>query len=397
MDSINLREFIELTMTATFVPRAISHQILHRLTTEPRKIIILYGQRQVGKTTLVQHLFQQLGGKKVLQLNADLNPHADIFSSRDLDKLRLFTAGYDYLFIDEAQRVPDIGINLKILHDNLPDLRIIATGSSSFELANQINEPLTGRTWTYHLHPFSAQELSGHIGTLDYHNRLEEWMIFGNYPGVFQLENRDDKAAFLSELTQAYLYKDVLELSGIKYSNKLRDLLRLLAFQIGSEVSFNELGKQLGMDTATVQKYVDLLEKTFVIKSFGGFSRNLRKEISKKQKIFFYDLGIRNALIEKFAPMSLREDSGRLWENFLVMERLKLLNNSQKRANQFFWRLQTGAELDYVEEYESEIKGYEFKWGSKTAKVPPAWQETYPHADFAVVNKDNWLQFVLGA
>lgn len=344
----------------------------------------------------MRHLLQQLGDKKVLQLNADLNPHAEIFSSRDLDKLRLFTAGYDYLFIDEAQRVPDIGINLKIIHDNLPELRIIATGSSSFELANQINEPLTGRTWTFHLHPFAAKELSGHIGALDYHNRLEEWMIFGNYPGVFQLESSDDKAAFLSELTQAYLYKDVLELSGIKYSNKLRDLLRLLAFQIGSEVSFNELGKQLGMDTATVQKYVDLLEKTFVIKSFGGFSRNLRKEISKKQKMFFYDLGIRNALIEKFAPMTLRDDSGRLWENFLVMERPKLLNNSQKRANQFFWRLQTGAELDYVEEYESVVKGYEFKWGSKKAKVPQAWQETYPQAEFAVINRDNWLQFVLG-
>jgi len=297
--------------------------------------------------------------------------------------------------IDEAQRIPDIGINLKILHDNFPDLRILVTGSSSLDLANRVHEPLTGRTWTFHLHPFSARELTALTGVFEYHNRLAEWLVFGSYPGVLELENQEDKAAFLSELTQTYLYKDVLELGGIKHSSKLRDLLRLLAFQIGSEVSFNELGRQLGLDTATVQRYIDLLEKAFVVKTIGGFSRNLRKEISKKQKIYFYDLGIRNALIVKFSPLSLREDVEQLWGNFLFMERMKLLNNSAKRANQFFWRLQTGAELDYVEETGSTLTGYEFKWGAKTGKMPAAWPETYPQADFHVVNKDNWLPFVL--
>jgi len=321
---------------ATFIERAIEAQITSRLINEPRKIIILYGQRQVGKTTLVKHIFEKLADKKVLQVNADFNPHVEVFSSRDLDKLCLFVAGFDFLFIDEAQRIPDIGINLKTLHDNFPKLRILVTCSSSLDLANRIHEPLTGRTWTFQLHPFSAQELSAKFTVLDYHSRLEEWLIFGSYPGVLELENRTDKAAFLHELTHAYLYKDVLELSGIRQSGKLHDLLRLLAFQIASEVSYNELGRQLGLDTATVQRYVDLLEKAFVMKTVGGFSRNLRKEISKKQKIFFQDLGVRNALIEKFAPLNLRDDSGGLWENFLFLERSKLLDMNKPLLIVFF-------------------------------------------------------------
>ncbi|MCC6462973.1 MAG: ATP-binding protein [Saprospiraceae bacterium] len=361
----------------------------------PRKIILLYGQRQVGKTTLAKQILGKLEGKKVLQINADFAPQAEVFSSRDPEKLRLFVGGVDYLFIDEAQRIPDIGINLKILHDNFPQLRILVTGSSSLDLANRIHEPLTGRTWTFHLHPFSAGELIAHSSALDYHNRLEEWLLFGAYPGVLEYDNRNDKASFLRELTNAYLYKDILELSGIRQSGKLRDLLRLLAFQIGSEVSFNELGRQLGLDTATVQRYIDLLEKSFVLKTVGGYSRNLRKEISKKQKIYFEDLGVRNAVIEKFAPLQLRDDAGKLWENFLFIERSKMLHNTQQQTNQFFWRLQSGAELDYVEEYGEKLTGYEFKFGKKEAKPPAAWQETYPASGFQTIHRDNWLPFLL--
>lgn len=380
---------------APYIPRIIESQIASYLTGEPRKIILLYGQRQVGKTTLAKHIFENLEGKRVLSINADFNPHADIFSSRDPEKLRLFVVGFDYLFIDEAQRIPDIGINLKILHDHFPALRILATGSSSLDLANRVHEPLTGRTWTFQLHPFSAEELIGQFNTLEYHNRLEEWLRFGSYPGVLELQNVNDKSAFLHELAHAYLYKDVLELSGIRQSAKLRDLLRLLAFQMGSEISYNELGRQLGLDTATVQRYVDLLEKAFVIKIVGGYSRNLRKEISKKHKIYFQDLGVRNALIERFSPQSLRDDGGMLWENFLFMERTKLLDNHQIRVNRFFWRLQTGAELDYVEEHEAKLDGYEFKFNTKTAKAPPSWHDTYPKATFTTINLDNWIPFVL--
>lgn len=381
-------------MDRTYINRSIETRIIERLTDGSNKIVLLYGPRQVGKTTLARHIIQTFPDQKILEINGDFQPHSEMLLSRNPDKIRLYISGYDYLFVDEAQRIPDIGINLKIIHDQFPELRILVTGSSSLDLANRVHEPLTGRTWTFRLHPFSACELISNSSLLTFDNRLHEWLIYGSFPGVLQMENKKDKELFLHELVNAYLFKDVLELSGLRHSRKLYDLLRLLAFQVGSEVSYNECGKSLGLDTATVQKYIDLLEKSFVIKTVGGFSRNLRKEISKKQKIYFLDLGIRNTIIENFNDPDKRNDTGAMWENYLFLERTKFLENSQIRRNQYFWRLHTGAEIDYVEEGEGELIGFEFKYSNKNIKPPKSWTSNYPSASFGNINRDNYISFI---
>ena len=309
--------------------------------------------------------------------------------------MKLLIEGYDLLFIDEAQRIPDVGINLKILHDALPNLKIIATGSSSFELANRTKEALTGRTWTYELFPISVGELRQQQNAFQLQQRLEEFLRFGSYPDTLQFANSTDKVHYLRELSSAYLYKDILEMASIRHADKLRKLLQLLAFQIGSEVSPNELGNALGMSKDTVNTYIDLLEKAFVVFRLSGFSRNLRKEISKMDKIYFYDLGIRNVVIDNFQPLDLRMDVGALWENFLVIERRKRNAYTAQFANTYFWRTYTGAELDYVEEANGQLSGFEFKFSRKLAKAPASWIAIYPGATFTVINQDNFLPFLL--
>ncbi|MEM7514556.1 MAG: ATP-binding protein, partial [Bacteroidota bacterium] len=286
------------------------------------KILMLFGPRQVGKTTLARKILANFEGK-TLEVNADILQYSEVLKSRDIRRLGGLVEGYDLLFIDEAQRIPDIGINLKILFDQFPDLQILVTGSSSLELANQTREALTGRTLTYQLFPVAVQELKQVLTPFDLHQRQEEFLIFGMYPDILQQQNRETKTRYLRELVGAYLYKDILELTNIKHSEKLGDLLRLLAFQIGSQVSLTELGKQLGLAKETVETYLDLLEKSFVIFKLRGFSRNLRKEVSKMNKYYFYDLGVRNTLIENFNLPNYRGDMGQLWENFLMVERLK--------------------------------------------------------------------------
>ncbi|WP_167616587.1 ATP-binding protein [Maribellus sediminis] len=375
------------------IPRAIDIQIINRLENS-EKIVVLYGARQVGKTTLVNSILEKRN-EKILSINADQLKYREVLSSADLNQLRRLVAGYDLLFIDEAQRVPDIGLNLKILHDNLPQLKIIATGSSSFELANKISEPLTGRIWTYSLFPVSILEWSKLLNPFELDEKLSEFLMFGMYPELFRYENELDKMDYLRELVQSFLYKDLLELSQIKNSGKIFDLLRLLAHQIGSTVSYNELGKKLGLSTDTVISYIDLLEKVFVIYRMPGYSKNLRKEITKNKKIYFYDVGVRNAIIEDFTLPEKRQDIGHLWENFIVSERLK--RNAYLRAhfNSFFWRTYTGAELDYVEQGSGKLSGFEIKWGDRMSKVPKSWSENYPEADFQTVNIKNYQDFVL--
>lgn len=374
------------------IRRAIRTNITQRLA-ESNKVVILYGPRQIGKTTLAKDIISDWQGR-VLEISADESRYIDVLSSRDSAKLKLLVSGYDLLFIDEAQRVPDIGINLKILHDQLPDTRTLVTGSSSFDLANSVQEPLTGRAWTYILYPISYLELSGLYNRFELDSQLEERLVYGSYPEIFSIPNQADKEDYLYETGNAYFYKDILELSSIKNS-KIRDLLRMLAYQVGSEVSRSELGTALGMSKDTVGSYIDLLEKSFVVFRLSGFSRNLRKEVSRNDKIYFYDLGIRNMIIDNFKPLNQCNDVGALWENFLIAERMKKLAYTHTHAQTFFWRTYTGAELDYIEEREGSLFGYEFKYGAKSARCPATWSQTYPNSQCELINRINYLDFAV--
>lgn len=359
---------------------------------ESKKIVVLYGARQTGKTTLSDDVLSG-DNQRTLKINADESRYVNILSSRNFRKMELLVGGYDILFIDEAQRIPDIGINLKILHDQLPAMKILVTGSSSFELANKVKEPLTGRTITYTLFPISLSELKHHYNIYDLQNRLEEFMIYGMYPALFQFSPGHRKEKYLRELASAYLYKDILELSSIRNTSVLADLLRLIALQIGNEVSLNELAQNLGMSPETVNAYINLLEKSFIVFRLHGFSRNLRKEISKRDKIYFWDLGIRNTLINNFSPLGMRNDVGHMWENFMIAERLKYLSYSQMYANSYFWRVYTGSEIDYVEEREGRLYAYEIKYKKPKPKAPKTWTENYGN-NYQCITTENFWEFV---
>lgn len=377
-----------------FIERILSQEIRQKLQAQG-KAIILYGPRQVGKTTLVKKLLEGLS-YKTLSINADEQKYIDVLSGRDFSKMKSLISGYELLFIDEAQRIPDIGLNLKILIDNMPELKIIVTGSSSFDLANKISEPLTGRIWNYNLFPISFLELAKNKNPFELKSQLEDRLRYGAYPEIFSIDNEKTKREYLESLSSSYLYKDILELAYLKHSSKIRDLLKLLAFQIGNQVSMNELARMLGMSKATVEHYIDLLGKSFVLFRLSAFSRNLRKEVTKMDKIYFYDLGIRNIIIDNLKPLKDRDDGGKLWENFLVMERLKFLRYTQNLASMYFWRTYTGAELDYVEEQGRELFGYEFKFSNKKTAPPKTWLSAYPKAHFQAVNQENFLEFVVG-
>jgi predicted AAA+ superfamily ATPase len=329
-----------------------------------------------------------------LVVNADELRFVDVLSSRDLRQLRGLTGGYELIFIDEAQRIPEIGINIKLMADNIPDLRIIASGSSSLHLASKTHEPLTGRAWSHTLFPIAFCELANHHNAFELTDMLSERMIYGSYPDIFAMAGREAKQDYLRNLTTSYLYKDVLEISNIRYSSKLRDLLKLLAFQIGQEVSFNELGAQLSMSKDTVASYVDLLEQSYVVFRLGGFSRNLRKEVSKRDKIYFWDVGVRNTIIGNLNPLSERNDAGQLWENLMISERLKWAAYQGLLGSAYFWRTYGGAEVDLVEERGGRLFGFEYKWGSKRTRPPKSFLDAYPEAEFQVITPKNFLAHV---
>lgn len=373
-----------------FLDREIQAAFEARLV-EGRKVLLLFGARQVGKTTLVRRVIQSLP-YRVLEVTGDDAVVSNLLASRDSVRLEGWVSGYEALFLDEAQRVPDVGLALKLLHDLHPDLRIVATGSSALDLASRTREALTGRTWTFHLHPFSFKECLALRNAHEQDRRLDRDMVYGFYPEVQALEGDADKAAYLRELHAAYLYKDVLELGGLRHPRKLVDLVRLLAYQVGSEVSFSELGTALGLSKDTVAHYIDLLEKAFVIFRLQGFSRNLRNEVIRNDKIYFHDLGVRNVAIGDFTPFENRRDQGALWENFLVAERLK---RRPAGVEGRFWRLHTGPEVDYVELKGEKLQAFEFKLSpSARAKAPARWLEAYPDAPWRKIDRGNYIPFI---
>lgn len=376
-----------------YIERDLTKHIKKDLLTD-NKVVVIYGPRQVGKTTLANKLLDELDFKS-LKINAEQMQYQAILSSRDVKKLSAFIGDYELLFIDEAQYIDEVGLNLKLIHDHIPQVKVLVTGSSSFNLANQVSEPLTGRSWKYALYPISYTELSVNETDFELNAQLEERLVYGSYPEVVSIDGYQQKQRYLQELTNAYLFKDVFAFANIKHHSKIGQLLRLIAFQVGSEVSIQELATQLGISRVAVNNYLDLLEKSFIIFRLSGFSRNLRKEVSKMDKIFFFDLGVRNAMIDSFNLLDARQDVGQLWENFLISERFKKNSYTQHYCSSYFWRLHSGAELDYVEEYGGGLHGYEFKWGSKQASAPKSWGKTYPQSTFQTVNKENFLTFVM--
>jgi len=358
-----------------------------------KKAILIYGARQVGKTTLVEELLKEFSEKKILSINADQRKYLDILSSRDLDKISSLIHGFDIVFIDEAQRIPEIGLNSKLIVDSYPDLQLILTGSSSLDLAGKTKEPLTGRTWTFRLFPLSFSEIAALYNPFDLRNKIDSLLIYGSYPEVFTFNNHQDKRALLTEIAESYLYKDILELLNLKNSHKIHDLLRLLAYQIGSEVSIHEISTNLSLNQETVERYIHLLEESFVIFKLRGFSKNPRKEISKRDKIFFHDNGIRNAIIGDFKQLQERNDAGQLWENYIISERMKKMKYQGTPVSFYFWRTYTGTELDLVEEFESKLTGYEIKFSKARKKAPQAWAQDY-HGDYFYINKDNFMEFI---
>lgn len=356
------------------------------------KVLLIYGPRQAGKTTLVKQLGKS-SGMKAKYISADLNENEMMLLQRDLKTLTALTEGYQLLIIDEAQRVADIGLVLKIFYDELPQLKVIATGSSSFELANQTAEPLTGRKTVFHLLPFAMGEVAQGSNKYELDQQLEEILLYGLYPEVYSAPLRQ-KRGLLGEICESYLFKDVFQLTTVKHTTKIRDLLRLLAYQVGQPVSINELSRKLAINRETVERYIDLLEKTFVLFRLPAYSRNLRKEITKMDKIYFYDTGIRNYLIDNIKPLEFRIDTGHLWENFVVAERRKQLLCLRKNVQTYFWRTYTGAKIDYVEEGEDGLTGYEIKMAKEKVKPPKLWLDEYK-GGFQLINRQNYLDLLL--
>ncbi len=361
------------------------------------KVIVVVGPRQVGKTTVAEQIITQFNHQnhKTKIFNCDNPTDRELLENKDLEFLQTLIGTADIVLIDEGQKVKTIGQTLKLLVDHYKTHKqFLVTGSSSFNLLDKTTEPLTGRKRVYHLYPLSLSEIHHDLDITAITKQLPFYLTYGTYPEVITATDLDEKREILNELTTSQLYRDILEFQGVKDATSLRNLLKALALQIGSQVSYTELANLIGIDKNTVERYVDLLEKSFIIFRLPPYATNKRKEIRKLKKIYFYDNGIRNAIIQNFNLPDLRNDVGALWENFLIMERLKKRTYQRIFTNTYFWRTYTQQEIDLVEEKDGQLYGYEFKWGSKTPKPPKSWLTHYPNANFKVINPNNFLQFI---
>ncbi len=369
------------------IERQLKNLILNRLG----KAIIILGPRQTGKTTMLRSISEILGN--YLFLDADDPTVRVMLANANTEQLRQIIGTHKVVFIDEAQRIKNIGLTLKIITDQLKNVQLLVSGSSSLELTNQINEPLTGRKWEYMLYPISWQEFTNYVGYLKSEQQLENRIIYGMYPEVITSASLERQ--ILQQLSSSYLYKDLLTYEKIRKPELIEKLLRAIAFQIGNEVSYNELSSTLQIDSKTIATYIDLLEKAFIIFKLSPLSRNLRNEISSNRKIYFYDTGIRNALISNFNPLSLRNDTGALWENFLISERMKYLEYNELHNNKYFWRTTQQQEIDYIEEHSGKLFAYEFKWNvNKKATLSKTFANAYQEHEFKVITKENYTQFI---
>ncbi|MEA3494781.1 MAG: AAA family ATPase [Bacteroidota bacterium] len=374
-----------------YLVRDISENIISKL--QPNKVVLVFGARRVGKTILVKRILTEIN-EPILTLNGeDINVH-DKLSVRSAENYKQILGSYKFLYIDEAQKIPDIGQKLKLMIDEIEGLRIIISGSSSFDINKNTGEPLTGRKYTFNLYAFSEAEYKQVENNISKIDKIRERLIFGNYPELIHIPDKVDKIDYLNEMISSYLLKDILVYENIKNSQKIFNLLRLIAFQIGGEVSMQELGKKLGLSKNTVEKYLDLLSKVYILHKVEGFSRNLRKEITKNSRWYFLDNGIRNAVIANFNPIASRNDIGQLWENYMISERIKYQNNNRISSNNYFWRTYEQQEIDWIEERDGNLFGYEFKWKEVKVKTPSQWKSAYPQASFEVVNSTNFTEWL---
>jgi len=374
-----------------YLVRELSNLILNKL--QPNKVVILSGARRVGKTMLVKEILANVN-EPILRLNGDDIHVHDKLSIRSIENYKQILGTCKLLYIDEAQKIPEIGLKLKLMIDEIEGLRIIISGSSSFDIHKNAGEPLTGRKYTFTLYTLSENEYTHFENNINKMDKVRERLVFGNYPELLHLPDRQNKVDYLNEMISSYLLKDILVYEHIKNSQKIFNLLRLIAFQIGGEVSLQELGIQLGISKNTVEKYLDLLSKVFILHKVEGFSRNLRKEITKNSRWYFLDNGIRNAVIANFNPLQARNDISALWENYMISERLKYQEYRRISSNNYFWRTYEQQEIDWVEERDGSLFGYEFKWKEEKVKIPTQWKSAYPDASFELININNFSEWL---